>query len=212
MIIVVFAVMFSVTIGPPLLVAIIADMTRARLTLLVSLTVAVVGYFLITNTATFQALDWKWTLPAPPAAETAFIAAADKLHTLRLNHASGAVLHDAKARLCAQTAVASGWVGRVVEKYLDDAGNAATLAVIIWPHVTLRTAWFPDDTNTLVRAGSPLFVTVDHLHGGETVRFSGRIMGHDGACHPDPPANRDALTRDPEFLFTFSRVDELPSG
>ena len=206
--IVFLAIMAAIIIGPVLFGAMIADLTSRQVVLLAVGACLVGGYFFTENNATFQRLYWQWTEPAPPADEAAFIAAANDLRRQRADSdgANTKQLRQAEARICALPANADHWVGRVAQMYLTNTGEQASLEVEVWPRLIVRTALFADSTNTLIRAPSPVFSSVAALSAGDTVRFSGRIVGHDGACPGDPPVDRNEKLRDPEFLFVFSQV------
>ncbi|HVC62134.1 MAG TPA: hypothetical protein VND19_17440 [Acetobacteraceae bacterium] len=202
-------------LGPLLLLAWIAYFRRWRFITLLAVAVLFGGYHVVESSDAFQRLYWRWTLPTLPPDETAFIAAADELHALRTEPATrngrAAALRRTEARLCALPVVADDWVGRVAQMYLTSSGHGASLMIGIWPHLVVRTAFFPDDTGTLIRAGSPVFARVVSLRSGDVVRFSGRIVGHAGACPADPPVDRNEKLRDPEILFRFAQVEKRPA-
>lgn len=212
--VIMFAAIILGMLGPVLLASLIADMTWLRAGVLAVLGLLVACYFVVGNSETFQGLYWKWTLPASPAAEAAFVAAASELYAQRLESGAGNTteLRQAEARLCALPDVADNWVGRVTQVFLNNSGAGASLTVAFWPHIFVRTAFFPDSTGTLIREGTPLFAQVKDLQPGDVVRFSGRIVGHAGACPGDPPVDRNEELRDPEFLFNFARVAREHAG
>jgi hypothetical protein len=193
-----------------LLAAMIADLTWWKCIVLVAAAVLVGGYFVVEDSDTFHRLYWRWSLPAFPPDETSFIAVADQLRGLRREAAAGsenaAALRQTEARLCALPMVAENWIGRVDQMFSVSTGEGVSLAIDIWPYLVVRTAFFPDHTGTLIRAGSPLFAPVSSLRQGDVVRFSGRIVGHSGACPDDPPVDENEKLRDPEFLLRFAQV------
>jgi hypothetical protein len=195
---------------PALLVTLVADLSVWKSLLLVALAMLVGGYFFVANNDAAQALYWRWTLPAFPPDETEFVTVAGKLRALRAEAATSggdaAALHQTEARLCALPAAAENWVGKVEQTYLISTGEGASLTLGIWPHLAVRTALVPDRTDTVIHAGSPVFSHVTDLQQGDVVRFSGRIMGHAGACPDDPPTEPDEKLRDPEFLIRFTAV------
>ena len=206
---VLFGIVAAAIILPVLIGTMIADLTRLQLILLAVAAALVCAYFVIGDSAAFHRVYWQWTEPAPPAAESAFIAAGDDLRRQRAA-AGGALtgaLRQAEARLCALPTDASGWVGRVDQIYPSNSGHAVSLAVEIWPHLLIRTALFADASDTLISGPPPLLAAATALHAGDSVRFDGRIVGRDGACPGDPPVDRNERLRDPEFLFRFTRIE-----
>ena len=195
---------------PTLLSTMIADLTLWRVILLLAVVMLVGGYFFVDNSAAVQRFYWKWTLPPFPPDETSFIAVAGELRALRVESATrtdgDAALRQTEAKLCALPDVADNWVGRVEQVYLVNSGEGASLTIGIWPHLVVRTAFFPDSTGTLIRPGSPAFAEVTGLRQGDVVRFSGSIVGHAGACPRDPPMDQNEKLRDPEFLLRFAHV------
>jgi len=209
-----FIAIFLSMLAPPLIGAMLADLTRLQVILLSAVGSLIAGYFVVTNMESFQTAYWRWTMPATPAAERQFIAAAEAMHALRLQAVTDAgdraALRQAEAKLCALPTDVSGWTGRLEQKYLDDAGQHEMLAVAIWPHLMVRTALFPDATRTMIRAGTPIFTQTETLAPGASVRFNGRIVGHAGACPGDPPTDPNEKLRDPELLFWFTQLEKLP--
>jgi hypothetical protein len=199
-------------LGPLLLVALVSYLRARRAILLLAAAILAGGYYVVDSSDAFQTRYWRWTLPAFPPDETAFIVAGDELHALRVEPLTqagrAAVLCQAEARLCALPVVARNWVGRVEQTMLTGSGDGASLVVRIWPNLSVRTALFPDNSGTLIRAGSPVFDQVAGLRAGDVVRFSGTIVGHAGACPGDSPIDRNEELRDPEFLFRFVDVAE----
>lgn len=195
---------------PVLLASMIADLTPIKVITLLTLTTLIGGYFIVGNSDTFQALYWRWTLPSFPPDETAFAGAAEELQALRLapaaNTGHDAALREAEARLCALPTVVDNWAGRVEQRYQISSGEGASLTIGIAPHLVVRTAFVPDDTGTLIRAGTPLFAQANELEQGDYVRFSGRLVGHAGACPNDPATDQYEKLRDPEFLLRFTQV------
>ncbi|HEY6430723.1 MAG TPA: hypothetical protein VIZ17_01980 [Acetobacteraceae bacterium] len=196
-----------------MLVVVLVGYFRARkVILLLAAVILVGGYYVVDSSDFFQKLYWRWTLPGFPPDETAFIAAADELHALRVEPLEqagrAAALHQAEARLCALPVVAHDWVGRVGQTLLTGSGDGASLVVRIWPTLSVRTAFFPDNSGTLIRTGSAMFAPATGLHPGDIVRFGGTIVGRAGACPGDPPIDRNEELRDPEFLFRFADVAE----
>jgi hypothetical protein len=195
---------------PALLATLIADLTMWKVVGLVAVAMLVGGYFFVDDSDAFQTFYYRWTLPAFPPEETAFIAVADELRTLRAESASqadrDAALRQTEAKLCALPDAVDNWVGKVEQMYRVSRGESASLTIGIWPHLIVRTAFFPDSTGTLIRAGSPDFALVSGLRQGDVVRFSGRIIDHSGACPGDPPIDQNEKLRDPEFLFRFANV------
>ena len=193
-----------------LLAAMIADLTWWKGIVLLAAAVLAGGYFVVEDSDTFHRLYWRWSLPAFPPDETSFIAVAEQLRALRRETAAGSVnaaaLRQTEARLCALPVVADNWIGRVDERFAVSAGEGVSLAIEISPYLVVRTAFFPDHTGTLIRAGSLLFASVSALRQGDVVRFSGRIVGHAGACPDDPPVDENEKLRDPEFLLRFAQV------
>lgn len=202
-------IMGSLLVGT-LLTSMIADLTWWMIVALLAVVLLIGGYFVIDNSDSFQTVYWRWRLPAFPPDETAFIAVAGELRALRVELATGAdrdvALRETEARLCALPVVASNWIGRVEQRYSVNSGEGASLTIGISPHVVVRTAFFPDNTGTLIRIGSPLFAPVNGLEQGDVVRFSGTIVGHAGACPNDPPIDANEKLRDPEFLLRFAQV------
>jgi hypothetical protein len=195
---------------PSLLISLVADLTWWKITLLVAVVLLVGGYFFVSDSETFQTLYWRWAVPAVPRDETAFIGVADELRALRAEAASSTdqqvALRQTDARLCALPTDVDNWVGRVEQRYSLSTGEGASLTIGIWPRLVVRTALFADNTGTLIRAGTPLFATVSDLRTGDVVRFSGHIVGHDGACPDDPAIAPNEKLRDPEFLLRFEKV------
>jgi hypothetical protein len=199
--------------GPILLASMIADLTQWKIIMLVSVVILIALYFAIGNSDTYQTLRWRWSMPPLPPAETAFIGVADDLRGARVAAAADArkdaALQQTQSRLCALPNVVDNWVGRVEQRFLVNSRDGASLTIGIWPHLVVRTAFFPDSTGTLIRPGSPLFAQVNELRQGDLVRFSGRIVGHEGACPDDPPVDPNEKLRDPEFLLRFAQVVPL---
>ena len=212
--VIILAAIFLGLIGLPLVAAMIADLTWPQVVVLSTAAILLAVYIVVRNSDTFQTAYWRWTMPEPPASETVFITAAEKLHALRVRNPGGAndlaALRPAEATLSALPITVAGWTGRIEQKYLADSNQGESLAVAIWPHVIVRTALFPDATGTLIPAGTPAFSQVHGLQPGAAVRFDGRIVGHAGACPGDPPIDRNEKLRDPEFLFAFSKLE--PAG
>jgi hypothetical protein len=200
----------GVILLPALLATLIADLTLWKIVGLVALAMLVGGYFFVEDSDAFQTLYYRWTLSPFPPDETAFIAVADELRALRAESATrtdrDVALRQAEAKLCALPAFVDNWVGKVEQMYLVSRGESASLTIGIQPHLIVRTAFFPDSTGTLIRAGSPDFPLVSGLRQGDAVRFSGRIIGHAGACPGDPPIDQNEKQRDPEFLLRFANV------
>ena len=207
---VVLAVIFGGMLGPLLVAAMITDLTRNQVIMLAVVALVIAGYIASEHSDAMQALYWRWTMPAQPPAETAFIKAAVALRVAReklvSNPANARGLREAETTLCALPATADDWVGRVEQTYLNNSGEGASLVVTIWPRVVVRSAFFADNTDTLIRAGSPLFPEVTTLRSGDTVHFSGQILGHSGACPGDPPVDRNEKLRDPEFLVRYTAL------
>jgi hypothetical protein len=195
---------------PILLASMIADLTPMKVIALLTVFLLIGGYFIVRDSDAFQTLYWQWSLPSFPPDETAFTAAAEELRELRMasvTHADrGAALRQVEARLCALPAVIDDWAGRVEQRYLISSGEGASLTIGITPHLEVRTAFFPDNTGTLIHQGTPLFAQANELEQGDLVRFSGRLVGHAGACPDDPPIDPNEQLRDPEFLVQFSHV------
>ncbi|HEY3846110.1 MAG TPA: hypothetical protein VGL95_03225 [Acetobacteraceae bacterium] len=195
---------------PALLATLIADLTLWKIIGLVAVAILIGGFVVVEDSDAFQTLYYRWTLPPLPPDETAFIAVADELRKLRAESAPradrDAALHQTEAKLCALPAVVDNWVGKVEQMYRVSRGESASLTIGIWPHLIVRTAFFPDSTGTLIRTGSPDFALVSSLRQGDVVRFSGRIIGHAGACPGDPPIDQNEKLRDPEFLLRFENV------
>ena len=68
---------------PALLATLIADLTVWKIVGLVAVAILIGGFVLVEDSDAFQTLYYRWALPPLPPDETAFIAAADKLRTLR---------------------------------------------------------------------------------------------------------------------------------
>lgn len=199
---------------PPLIGVLIADLTWGQVAALACAGLLIGGYFTVRDSDAFQSYEWRWTVPPPPPAEAAFIAAAEKLHAVRLAYAKGKAgapaLHQAEAAICRLPPAAKHWVGRITQTYTTDSGRSVSLSVAIRPHVLVRTAFFPDDTHTLIPVHTQPFTALQAAKPGQVVRFDGRVVGHAGACPGEPPIAAVDKLRNPEFLFAFSRL--TPAG
>jgi hypothetical protein len=195
---------------PVVVSAALADLTMRKVLVIIAVLLLTTSGLTIYNTTVFQELYWSWGLPPVPVDEAAFVTMADQLHAARIapagDQAAGGALQQVAARLCAAPNQVTGWVGRVEHMYPSANGDHASLAIRIAIHVVVRTALFPDTTDTVVRSGTPLFATVSELREGEVVRFAGDLVGHTGACPGDPPTDPNEALRDPEFLFRFASV------
>lgn len=200
----------AVLLVPILLASFLVDITKRKAIVAVALVVLVGGYFVVDNSDEFQEFYWRWSLPAFPPDETAFIAVANELRALRVDPATDArheaALRQVEARFCALPVEADNWVGQVGQMFLTSSGDGASLAISIWPYLVVRTALFPDDTETLIRAASPVFPQVSGLRQGDVVRFSGRIVGRAGACPNDLPIAPNERLLDPEFIVRLAAV------
>jgi hypothetical protein len=205
-----FGGLMSLIFLPMLLATMIADLTWWKAFALTVVAVAIAGYVVIGRSETFQSLYWHWTMPTAPASEAAFVSAAEALRNARADFAGGghdrARLHQAEQRLCALPSQADDWSGKVAQMFLTAAGDGASLAVAVAPHLVLHTALFRDNSGTLIAGDAPLFAKARTLREGDILRFSGVILGHDGACPGDPPVSRNEVLRDPDFLFRFARI------
>jgi hypothetical protein len=208
--VVIIGLVGALLVIPGALIAIIADFTWRGGLLLAAAALLAGGYYFIAYSETFHSLYWQWALATAPPDEKAFIAAAEQLQALRLEPASttsnALALGQAESRLCALPTNVDDWVGRVTQVYENSSSGGTVLTVSIWPHLVVRTAFYPDQTGTLINAGSPVFAQASNLRQRDVVRFSGRIIGHDGACPGDPQVDRNEMLRDPEFLFVFTQV------
>jgi len=205
-----FAAIMAAVLLPVMLAGFLMDATRRGVFALLLVAALFAGYFVFNSSDTLQAIYWTWTMPTYPPDETAFTAVADELRVLRVKRPSDAdyeaALRQVEARVCALPGEANNWVGQVQQRYLISSGDGASLAIGISPHLVVRTAFFPDKTGTLIRAGTPLFAPANELEQGDVVRFSGTLVGHAGACPGDPPAEPNEKLRDPEFLLRFTQV------
>ncbi len=198
---------------PVLAAGIIADLTRWKAIATLLVVLAIGGYFYLDSNDAFQMLYWRWTTPAMPPAEATFVAAANEMRVLRDDSGRGpdqvAALRQAESKVCALPADADNWVGRVTRKYLTGAGDAAALAIGIAPNIAVRTSNFNDTSGTLIRTRSPLFAQVSSLGQDDVVQFSGKIVGHAGACPNDPPIGENDKILGPEFLLHFDQVAKV---
>lgn len=198
---------------PVLLASVIADLTRRKIIALIVLVAVGGSAIAIWSSDAFQRRYWHWMLPKMPAAQSDFIALAQRLRDLREHTDARTIsppLREVESELCALPVNVEDWVGRVAHVYQNASGDAASVAIQIAPHLTLSTALFAGPSGTLIKTTSPLFATVRQLQERQIVRFGGTLVGHAGACPDEPPINPNERQRDPEFLFRFRLI--APDG
>ena len=189
---------------PFLLASLIADLTKKQATIFAILALCGVGIFAFYNTDTFDDLMLRWRLPPMPSDERQFISVVSRIRSNAAEDQDGRHLEVLRAALCKTPLQVTGWVGEVVNAFASSSKKEKPVQVKLSPHITVRTSFLGEPTNTLIPAESDLSKVVLSLSPGDPVRFSGSFVTDSGSC--DRQHNVEDALQDPNFVFLFSEI------
>jgi hypothetical protein len=193
-----------VLLTPFLLASLLADLTKRQAMIFAILALCGVGIFVFYNTDTFDDLMRRWRLPHMPSDERQFVSAIARIRSNAAEDENGRHLEVLRAALCRTPLQVTGWVGEVVNAFDSSSKKEKVMLVKISPHITIRTSFSGDPTNTAIAAGSDLFKVASSLSSGDPVSFSGSFVTDSGSC--DRRHNVEDALQDPNFVFLFSEI------
>lgn len=193
-----------VLLTPFLLASLLADLTKKQAVMFAILALCGVGIFAFYNTDTFDDLMRRWRLPPMPLDEKQFVSAVSRIRSNAAEDQDGRHLEVLRDALCRTPLQVTGWVGEVINAFGSSSKKEKPMLVKISPHITVRTSFLGDPTNTLIAAESDLFKVVSSLSPGDPVRFSGSFVTDSGSC--DRRHNAEDALQDPNFVFLFSEI------
>ena len=108
--------------------------------------------------------------------------------------------------------VAQDWIGRVSTRTTNSDGKGV-LGVTLAPNVA-ATTWNNDlsdiGSKTLIEPGNPMFEAMGAVQKGDWVRFSGRFFTATSDCLTEKSMTLRGSMTDPDFLFSFERLEAIP--
>lgn len=107
-----------------------------------------------------------------------------------------------------------GWIGTVATLSTNgDGDGVVSIKIAEKLHFETWNNLFSDiGTDTLIKAGSPLYRTLLNMKVGDFVRFNGRMFSSRQDCHREKSLTLAGSLNDPAFLVRFSKIErvELP--
>jgi hypothetical protein len=193
-----------VMLSPILLASFFADLTRRQAVILGILLLCAVGMVAFYNTETFDDLVWHLRRPAMPSDERLFVSTATQIREDATQYQDGPHLEALLASLCRTPIQATGWTGRILNSFDSSSKRGKVVLLKVSPHITIRTSFADDPSNTLISAETALYKSVSDLSSGDPVQFSGEFATAFGSCGGAQNV-ADAL-QDPNFILLFSDI------
>jgi hypothetical protein len=193
-----------VMLSPVLLASFFADLTRKQAVILGILLLSAVGTVVFYNTETFDDLVWHWRRPPMPSDESLFVSTATQIRKDAAQYQDGPHLEALLAALCRTPTRATGWTGRILNSFDSSSKRGKVVLLKVSPHITIRTSFSDDPSNTLISGGTALYKGVSDLSSGDPVQFSGEFATAFGSC--GGVQNLADALQDPNFIFLFSDI------
>lgn len=184
----------------------IQDMTRLGRLILAMVLCCVGGVVYLYMEGTLGYWVWLYEVPARPQAELLFVSRAENaLREWQAATARNGAQQDCGAwiaRMAKAIVPVENWAGTVATTY--GIGSNIVVAVKIGRNTHIRTSYNQSSNAVLIGPGSPVFGEASALQAGDSVHFSGRMVGEAGRC----PFRRMVGAPDPtaDFLVRFSAI------
>jgi len=191
---------------PFLLLSIFTSLTtRKQLVLFCCAALVVIGCVAFSFTEAADLLLWRWNAPPMPSEESRFVSVAASIREQAAEAENIRRLEALRADLCrASPDAATDWTGKVLQVFDTPSGRRKVVVIGLSPFLELRTSFFEDASDTLLKDGTELSRLASALSPGDPVLFSGRFVADAAAC--DTAQNAANALGDPNFLFRFSAI------